>query len=588
MREAVPSPVTRGGVAQLVRARGSYPRRPGFESLHRHQSSLRARRPALKLPPLVAAVAAALRAAGPPARGETLVVGALRRRRLGRAPGRARDARAARGASGSWPRTSITACAPARPTTPASAPRLRAPRRADPGRAPPTCARAPSGTGRPRAGGAARALRVPAPGARRSRPPRSRSPTRATTRPRRCCCACCAAPGRRASRRCACAAARIAAAAARGLARRGARAPARARARLARGPDERRPRPPAQPRAARAAALPRARASTRACARRSPAPRGCSPTRPRTCAARPSGCSARIAREEDGRRSSCAAPALAQAPPAARPRRDPPGAARDGRAAPARRRPRRARAPARPLGGALRAGPCRCRAAGSRASRATTSASKSVRPCPESRIIRGEEMRDEVAVLYPEDEIARRVAELGAAIGRGVRRARDLRPRPDEGQHRLHGGPRSADPARPHRAPRARHLAPRARPPPGCMTEIVYTTAVPLQGRRRAAGRRHRRHRHHAQLPARPHPRARARESLRVVSLVDKPDARKIDLHPDWSAFTLPSPWPAGSWSATASTGWSATAACRSSARSPAGGAAGLTPRGARGAERSG
>jgi hypothetical protein len=25
-----------GGVAQLVRARGSYPRRPGFESLHRH------------------------------------------------------------------------------------------------------------------------------------------------------------------------------------------------------------------------------------------------------------------------------------------------------------------------------------------------------------------------------------------------------------------------------------------------------------------------------------------------------------------------------------------------------------------------
>jgi hypothetical protein len=28
----------RGGVAQLVRARGSYPRRPGFESLHRHSS----------------------------------------------------------------------------------------------------------------------------------------------------------------------------------------------------------------------------------------------------------------------------------------------------------------------------------------------------------------------------------------------------------------------------------------------------------------------------------------------------------------------------------------------------------------------
>jgi hypothetical protein len=30
-----------GGVAQLVRARGSYPRCPGFKSLHRHHFSLR-------------------------------------------------------------------------------------------------------------------------------------------------------------------------------------------------------------------------------------------------------------------------------------------------------------------------------------------------------------------------------------------------------------------------------------------------------------------------------------------------------------------------------------------------------------------
>jgi hypoxanthine phosphoribosyltransferase len=27
--------------------------------------------------------------------------------------------------------------------------------------------------------------------------------------------------------------------------------------------------------------------------------------------------------------------------------------------------------------------------------------------------------------------------------------------------------------------------------------------------------------------------------SLRVCALVDKPEARKIDVHPDWSAFTL-------------------------------------------------
>ena len=34
-------PIT-GGVAQMVRARGSYPRRPGFESLHRYHFRRRA------------------------------------------------------------------------------------------------------------------------------------------------------------------------------------------------------------------------------------------------------------------------------------------------------------------------------------------------------------------------------------------------------------------------------------------------------------------------------------------------------------------------------------------------------------------
>jgi hypoxanthine phosphoribosyltransferase len=30
--------------------------------------------------------------------------------------------------------------------------------------------------------------------------------------------------------------------------------------------------------------------------------------------------------------------------------------------------------------------------------------------------------------------------------------------------------------------------------------------------------------------------------SLRVCALVDKPEARKIDVHPDWSAFTVHEP----------------------------------------------
>jgi hypoxanthine phosphoribosyltransferase len=32
--------------------------------------------------------------------------------------------------------------------------------------------------------------------------------------------------------------------------------------------------------------------------------------------------------------------------------------------------------------------------------------------------------------------------------------------------------------------------------------------------------------------------------NLRVVSLIDKPYDRKIDLHPDWAAFTVAAPLP--------------------------------------------
>ncbi len=149
-------------------------------------------------------------------------------------------------------------------------------------------------------------------------------------------------------------------------------------------------------------------------------------------------------------------------------------------------------------------------------------------------------MRDEVAVLYPEAEISRRVAELGAAIG-----------------HDFHGREVAvlglmkgsivfmADLVR--RIPldltmhlvrvTSHHEATATR----VMTEISYTTAVPLQGR-------------HVLVVADivdtgitlsyllGHIHELGPESLRVVSLVDKPYARKIDLHPDWSAFTVPEP----------------------------------------------
>jgi hypoxanthine phosphoribosyltransferase len=40
------------------------------------------------------------------------------------------------------------------------------------------------------------------------------------------------------------------------------------------------------------------------------------------------------------------------------------------------------------------------------------------------------------------------------------------------------------------------------------------------------------------------HIREKGPRTLRVCALVDKPGARKIDVHPDWAAFTLPDPMP--------------------------------------------
>jgi hypoxanthine phosphoribosyltransferase len=149
-------------------------------------------------------------------------------------------------------------------------------------------------------------------------------------------------------------------------------------------------------------------------------------------------------------------------------------------------------------------------------------------------------MRDEVTVLYAETEIRQRVADLGAAIGREFE-ARELcvlglmkgsivfmadivrRIPLDLTMHLVRVT--------------SHHEATATR----VMTEIAYTTAVPLQGR-------------HVLVVADivdtgitlsyllGHIHELGPQSLRVVALVDKPYARKIDVHPDWAAFTVPAP----------------------------------------------
>lgn len=144
-------------------------------------------------------------------------------------------------------------------------------------------------------------------------------------------------------------------------------------------------------------------------------------------------------------------------------------------------------------------------------------------------------MRDQVLVLYTEEQIARRVAELGEEVARAfagkeicvlglmkgslVFLADLIRKIPlDLTVHLVRVSS--------HREQAAGRV----------MTEIVYSTAVPLEGK-------------HvllvddivdtgitlSYLLAHIHEHGPA--SLRVCALVDKPEARKIDVHPDWAAF---------------------------------------------------
>ena len=146
-------------------------------------------------------------------------------------------------------------------------------------------------------------------------------------------------------------------------------------------------------------------------------------------------------------------------------------------------------------------------------------------------------MKTEVTVLYPEDVIARRVAALGAAIG-------DALPERELCVLGLMKGSLvfMADLIRRIPLDLTVHLvrvtSHREQDRGRVMTEIVYATSVPLEGRdvllvedivdtgitlSYLLGHLH----------------EHGARSVRVCALVDKPDARKIDVHPEWSAFTL-------------------------------------------------
>jgi hypoxanthine phosphoribosyltransferase len=149
-------------------------------------------------------------------------------------------------------------------------------------------------------------------------------------------------------------------------------------------------------------------------------------------------------------------------------------------------------------------------------------------------------MRDQVSVLFSEEQIARRVAELGEEITRS-----------SAGREICVLGLMKgsllflADLIRRIPLDLTVHLvrvsSHREQAAGRVLTEIVYSTAVPLEGK-------------HvllvddivdtgitlSYLLAHIHEHAPA--SLRVCALVDKPEARKIDVHPDWAAFTVHEP----------------------------------------------
>jgi hypoxanthine phosphoribosyltransferase len=152
-------------------------------------------------------------------------------------------------------------------------------------------------------------------------------------------------------------------------------------------------------------------------------------------------------------------------------------------------------------------------------------------------------LTDKVEVLFTEEEIARRVAELGEEIGRAFAGREVCVLGLMKGSLVF-----MADLIRRIPLDLSVHLvrvtSQRERAAGRVLTEIVYsTTAVPLEGR-------------HVLLIddvvdtgitlsyLLGHIHEQGAASLRVCTLVDKPGSRKIGVHPDWAAFTLKEPLP--------------------------------------------
>ena len=149
-------------------------------------------------------------------------------------------------------------------------------------------------------------------------------------------------------------------------------------------------------------------------------------------------------------------------------------------------------------------------------------------------------MKDNISVLFSEEQIARRVAEVGEEITKGLS-GREIcvlglmkgslvfmsdliRRIPLDLEVHL-----------------VRVTSSREQMAGRVQTEIVFSTAVPLEGRDVLliddivdTGITL------SYLLAHIH--EHGPRSLKVCALIDKPGERKIDIHPDWAAFTLKEP----------------------------------------------
>lgn len=148
-------------------------------------------------------------------------------------------------------------------------------------------------------------------------------------------------------------------------------------------------------------------------------------------------------------------------------------------------------------------------------------------------------MKDRISVLFTEEQIARRVAELGEEIGRAFA-GRDVCVLGLMGSLVF-----MADLIRKLPLDLTVHLvrvtSHREQAAGRVQTEIVYSTAVPLQDREVLlvddivdTGITL------SYLLAHIH--EHGPKTLRVCALIDKPEARKIDVHPHWTAFPVHEP----------------------------------------------